>query len=86
MKRAVKQKDGSISTQEKVYKEILDGNGMKQEYEQKSYKKYLKQLIPENINDVKFLKSPLVNEMDRVCSESTGEDELDTTLQFSWQL
>ena len=29
MKRAKKQKDGSISTQEKVYKEILDGNGMK---------------------------------------------------------
>ena len=118
MKRAVKQKNGFISTQEihethyvvagieminfvkqeledpsrnvlttnmveKVYKEILDGNGLKYEHQQKSYKRYLKQLIPENVNDVKFVKSPLVNEMDRVCSESTGEDELDMTLQFS---
>ena len=54
---------------------------MKQEQQQKSYKKYLKHLIIENINDVKFVKSPRVNEPDRICSESTGEYALDMTMQ-----
>ena len=93
MKRAVQQKDGSISTQEihethyvvvdieiinfvkqelkdskrkvlttniaeKVYKEILADNGLKQEHQQESYKKYLKKLINENINDIVCKISP----------------------------
>ena len=93
MKRAVQQKDGSISTQEihethyvvvdieiinfvkqelkdskqkvlttniaeKVYKEILADNGLKQEHQQESYKKYLKKLIIENINDIVCKISP----------------------------
>ena len=66
---------------EKVYKEILADNRLKQEHEQKSYKKYLKQLIIENINDVKFVKSSCVNEPDRICSESTGEHALDMATQ-----
>ena len=65
---------------EKVYKKILADNGLKQEHQQESYKKHLKQLIIENINDVKFIKSPLVNETDRICNKSTGEHALDVTL------
>ena len=44
---------------EKVYQEILVDNGLNQEYQQKSHKKYLKQLIIENIDDVKFINLPV---------------------------
>ena len=64
-----------------MYKKILADNGLKQEHQQESYKKHLKQLIIENINDVKFVKSPHVNETDRIRNKSTGEHALDVTLQ-----
>ena len=64
-----------------MYKEILANNGLKQEHQQKSYKEYLKQLIIENINDVKFVKSPRVSEPDRKCNASTGEHARDMTMQ-----
>ena len=43
----------------KVYQDILVDNGLNQEYQQKSHKKYLKQLIIENIDDVKFINLPV---------------------------
>ena len=64
-----------------MYREIIADRGLKQEHQQKSCKKYLKQLIRENINHVKFGKSLRVNEPDRICSESTGEHALDMTIQ-----
>ena len=64
-----------------MYREIIADRGLKQEHQQKSCKKYLKQLIRENINHVKFVKSLRVNEPDRICSESTGEHALDMTIQ-----
>ena len=66
---------------EKVYKEILADNGLKQERQQKSCKTYLKQLIIENINDVKFVKSSRVNEPDRICTASTVKHVLDMSMQ-----
>ena len=62
-----------------MYKEIFADNRLKQE--QKSQENYLKQLIIENIHDVKFVKSPRVNERDRICSRSTGKYVLDMTMQ-----
>ena len=64
-----------------MYREIIADRGLKQEHQQKSCKKYLKQLIRENINHVKLVKSLRVNEPDRICSESTGEHALDMTIQ-----
>ena len=64
-----------------MYREIIADRGLKQEHQQKSCKKYLKQLIRENINHVNFVKSLRVNEPDRICSESTGEHALDMTIQ-----
>ena len=64
-----------------MYREIIADRGLKQEHQQKSCKKYLKQLIRENINHVKFVKSLRVNEPDRICSESAGEHALDMTIQ-----
>ena len=64
-----------------MYREIIADRGLKQEHQQKSCKKYLKQLIRENINHVNFVKSLRVNEPHRICSESTGEHALDMTIQ-----
>lgn len=66
---------------EKVYQEILVDNGLNQEYQQKSHKKYLKQLIIENIDDVKFIKSPCDNEPGKIHSKSAGDHSLDMTMQ-----
>ena len=66
---------------EKVYQEILVDNGLNQEYQQKSHKKYLKQLIIENIDDVKFIKSPCDNEPGKIRSKSAGDHSLDKTMQ-----
>ena len=41
----------------------------------------MKQLIIEKINDVKFVKSPRVTELGRICSESTGKHALDMIMQ-----
>ena len=71
----------TINIVKKVYRDIIADNGLKQEHQQKSYKKYLKQLIIKNITHVKFVKSLRVNEPDRICSESTGEHALDMTMQ-----
>ena len=39
----------------------------------KSYKKYLRQLILENVENVSFKKLQRVNEPDRICSETEEE-------------
>ena len=48
-----------------------------------SYKKYLRQLILENVENISFKKLPRVNEPDQICSETAEEHALDAAIKQS---
>ena len=50
---------------------------MKKEDLHNSYRKYLKQLILENVPGVSFKKSPRANETERICSESAEDHAIE---------
>ena len=68
---------------ERFYRKLLIENGLKEDELGKSYKKYLRQLMIENIDNITFIKSPRLNEPDRICSTSTDNHALDMALQQS---
>ena len=66
---------------EKLYRELLRELGVKKEDLHNSYRKYLKQLILENVPGVSFKKSPRANEPERIYSESAEDHAIEVALQ-----
>ena len=54
---------------------------MKKEELHNSYRKYLKQLILENVPGISFKKSPRANKPERICSESAEDHAIEVALQ-----
>ena len=61
-----------------TYKSILLENGVNEYSLNGCYKKYLKQLIEEKVEDVKFVNSLPVNEPMQLCSSQTESNVLDS--------
>ena len=68
---------------ENMYREMLLELGVKEKDLHKSYRKYLKQLIIENIPGVSFNKSLRKFEPDRISSESAEDHAIEMALQQS---
>ena len=60
-----------------IYLNILVNNGKEKESISSNYKKYLKQLILENLPDVTFIKNKNVNKPDNLCSTKTERNAFD---------
>ena len=67
-----------MNTIHATYKSMLLENGIDVNSLNDSYKKYLKQLIQEKIEDVKFINSYRVNEPMQLCSSHTESRVLDS--------
>lgn len=68
----------NMNTIHETYKSILVENGMEKRSLKDVYKKYLKQLIEEQIVDVKFIKSYRANESTQLCSSRTESEAFDS--------
>ena len=66
---------------EKLYRELLLELGVKKEDLYISYRKYLKQLILENVPGVSFKKSQHANKPERICSQSAEDHAIEVALQ-----
>ena len=67
----------NMSEINECYKALLRQNGEAEDLIKDNYKRYLKLLINQNISSAMFMKSPRVNEPERVCSKGVQEAALD---------
>ena len=67
-----------MNTIHATYKSMLLENGINENTVNDSYKKYLKHLIQEQIEDVKFIKSYRANEPMQLCSSHTESKVIDS--------
>ena len=65
------------------YKDLLSENGLNECDMKESYKPYLKELISENIPKAKLVKSPRVNEPERLTSDDTQSSAIDNVIERS---
>lgn len=68
---------------DETYQKLLLENGLPSSETKKSYKKYLRQLILENVENISFEKSLRMNEPDWICSETAEEHALDVAIKKS---
>ena len=69
-----------MNTINEKYKELLVGNGIKGEELKVSYKRYLKQLILDNVDNVSFQKSKRVNKPEQICNTSAEREAINIAL------
>ena len=69
-----------MNTINEKYKELLVENGIKDEELKVSYKRYLKQLILDNADNVSFQKSKRVNEPEQICCTSAEREAINIAL------